>query len=721
MDPVRVRNVTPVAHGLPPAGYEARYRALVDAVSGIVWTTGPDGDVTDIPQWHALTGQSFEQARGLGWIDALHPDDREAARAAWREAVASRSNFDVEYRLRDRNGRYRWYNSRGVPVLDEAGRVAEWVGVCIDIHDRKTFERRMRHFMQEVPIGVMTVRDGTIVEANDAYLDIIGVGRDELERGEVTVYSENLPEYYEQTARSLEELAATGRTGPYRKAFRRRDGRTVPILIGAAQLDDDPSEWVAFVVDLTGQAKIEAELRESELRLQVAIAAAQMGTWWLDLETGRSGYSDTAATFLGLPSGVRELTREQRRGFMHPDDRQGVIDALARTIAGEGPYRLEYRVVRSDGEVRWVASAGDLMHYEDRPSRIVGVTRDITVRKTAEERQALVAAELDHRVRNLLAVIQALLTLTGRAATSVPELTHTLAGRIAAVARAHTMLTRGEQRGASLARILRDELEIYGEAVKAGGDRDCILSPKQAQDLSLALHELATNAAKYGALSVPDGRVELTWSVDTVDGVDHLRMEWVESGGPPVVPPARQGFGTRLINRTMGAGDGGVSLDFAPAGVRWRVDVPLAGVSSGEGSQGALPPGAHSMARNVPAHLDHRRILLVEDDPLLGLDLRTALVDAGLEVIGPARTLAEALRLAEAGEFAFAILDVNLDGKPVFPVATRLAERGVPFLFVTGYDISAVAPDGLRDRPVMRKPVDANAVIGRISAMLGHR
>lgn len=147
---------------------------------------------------------------------------------------------------------------------------------------------------------------------------------------------------------------------------------------------------------------------------------------------------------------------------MHPDDREHIVEELARTVAGEGPYRLEYRVMRSDGEILWVASAGDLMLYEGRPSRIVGVTRDITVRKTAEERQDLVAAELDHRVRNLLAVIQALLTLTGLSAGSVTELTHTLAGRIAAVARAHTMLTRGEQRGARLVRIRRDELEIYG-------------------------------------------------------------------------------------------------------------------------------------------------------------------------------------------------------------------------------------------------------------------
>ncbi|MGE0255009.1 MAG: PAS domain S-box protein [Alphaproteobacteria bacterium] len=702
----------------PPAGFEARYRALVDATAGIVWTTGPDGAVADIPQWRVLTGQTVEQVRGAGWLDALHPDDREATRIAWLEAVRCLQNYDIEYRLRDRNGHYRWYNARGIPVFDNAGQIAEWVGVCIDIHERKTFERRMRRFMDEVPIGVMTVRDGTIVEANDAYLDIIGVDRTALGRGEVTVLSENLPEYYEATFRSLDELARTGRTGPYRKAFRRQDGRIVPVLIGAARLDENESEWVAFVVDLTAQARAEAELRESEMRLQVAIAAARMGTWWLDLESGRSGYSETLAEMLGLPPGERELTREQRRAFMHPDDRPRVVDAMARTIAGEGPYRLEFRIVRRDGEVRWVASAGDLMRHSDRSDRIVGVVRDITERRSAEERQALVTAELDHRVRNLFAVTQALVTLTGRSATSVPDLTAALAGRIAAVARVHTQLTRGEVRGASLVGILRDELEIYGDSVEARGERDCILSPKQGQDLSLAVHELATNAAKYGALSVPGGRVTLSWTVDVVDKAQRLRMEWMESGGPPVTAPTRQGFGTRLINRTLGAGGGTVALDFAPTGVRWRIDVPLSPVTPGERGRAAPSAVAAQTRRSGMAAMQGRRVLVVEDDPLLGLDLKTALGDAGFEVLGPARTLAEAQRLAETGDLSFAVLDVNLDGKPVFPVAELLAARGVPFLFVTGYDIAAIAPEALRQWPVLRKPVDAAVVVGRVKSLL---
>lgn len=143
-----------------------------------------------------------------------------------------------------------------MPVFDDAGRVAEWVGVSIDIHDRKTFERRMRHFIEKVPIGVMTVRDGKIVEANYAYLDIIGIGRGALERGDVTVYSENLPEFNEETARSIEELVTVGHTGPYRKAFRRRDGSIVPVMIGASGLEDNAAEWAAFVVDLSAQARV---------------------------------------------------------------------------------------------------------------------------------------------------------------------------------------------------------------------------------------------------------------------------------------------------------------------------------------------------------------------------------------------------------------------------------------------------------------------------------
>lgn len=111
-------------------------------------------------------------------------------------------------------------------------------------------------------------------------------------------------------------------------------------------------------------------------------------------------------------------------------------------------------------------------------------------------------------------------------------------------------------------------------------------------------------------------------------------MKWIESGGPPVTTPVRQGLGMRLINRTMGTADGGVSLDFAPIGVRWRVGVPLTGLPSGEVGHG-IPPGTSAAARATPAAVDHRRVLLVEDDPLLGLDLRTTLVDADMDVVGP--------------------------------------------------------------------------------------
>jgi PAS domain S-box-containing protein len=129
---------------------EARYRALVEALGTVVWTTDPEGRVADMPQWRALTGQTPDQVRGFGWLDAIHPEDRAGVDTLWRTAVHTRGVYNIEYRLRRADGGYAWYNARGVPVLDDAGEVREWVGVCIDIDDRKTSEDHLQLLVHEL-------------------------------------------------------------------------------------------------------------------------------------------------------------------------------------------------------------------------------------------------------------------------------------------------------------------------------------------------------------------------------------------------------------------------------------------------------------------------------------------------------------------------------------------------------------------------------------------
>jgi PAS domain S-box-containing protein len=216
---------------------------------------------------------------------------------------------------------------------------------------------------------------------------------------------------------------------------------------------------------------------------------------------------------------------------------------------------------------------------------VTAILRDITERRQAEEHQQLLVAEIDHRAKNLLASVQSMILLSVRDAHSIDVYAKTLIGRIGAMARAHDLLSREKWEGARVHDLIRSELDsLVGEdsdALVIVGE-DVRLSARLAQTLGLALHELTTNAAKYGALSRPGGRVTVTCAIDR-RASGHLRLDWVESGGPEVKPPERQGFGSTLIDRGISHGlDGSATIDYAPKGLRCRIEIPLAGVRQHE-------------------------------------------------------------------------------------------------------------------------------------------
>jgi PAS domain S-box-containing protein len=208
-----------------------------------------------------------------------------------------------------------------------------------------------------------------------------------------------------------------------------------------------------------------------------------------------------------------------------------------------------------------------------------GILRDISERKRAEEHQGLLMAEIDHRAKNLLATIQAMVMLTKAHARSVGDYADTLIGRLHAMARAHDLLARDKWSGAGLHELIRNEFAAYvgadGGALRLRGE-DVLLTPRAAQTLSLALHELTTNAAKYGALSVAGGKVEIATSIEQTANGRQLQLRWCEAGGPAVTPPERQGFGSVLIERGIAHDlDGSTSLAFETSGVRCEIRLPL--------------------------------------------------------------------------------------------------------------------------------------------------
>jgi light-regulated signal transduction histidine kinase (bacteriophytochrome)/CheY-like chemotaxis protein len=325
-------------------------------------------------------------------------------------------------------------------------------------------------------------------------------------------------------------------------------------------------------------------------------------------------------------------------------------------------------------------------------------------RKRAADRDKLLLAELDHRVKNTIASIQALVVQTSRSADSLSGFVEGLDGRIQSMAKAHSLLSQSRWEGVSIDRLLHEELNPYsnGHSAVALRGKDVLLTPKSALSLSLAIHELATNAAKHGALLAPSGRVEVHWRPADDGGID---LSWLETGGPPVTSPTRLGFGSTLIERALAMETGGTAnIQYLPTGVTCEIHLPASSISDSEvesRTQAAAEAPSETDAETVPESF---RILVVEDSFLIVMSLEGVFDDLGWEILGPASRKAEAMILARSEDFDAALLDVNLDGEMIWDVAAVLQQRGIPFVFSTGYDVANVLPSTLVGSPVISKP-----------------
>ena len=445
------------------AASEARFRAAIGAVDGILWTNDASGRmVGDQPGWASLTGQGHDDYQGFGWADAVHPDDAEPTIQAWNEAVARGGPFTFEHRVRRLDGVWRDFAIRAVAALEADGSIREWIGVHTDITERKRAEER---------------------------------------------------------------------------------------------------------------------LRESEQRFRAMADSAPAPVWMTAIEGGITFANEAFAEFAGVPP--EALLGDAWIGLIHPDDIAGVgaRRAAART-APDGPraYGFEARFLCAGGIYRWmVANARPQIDARGQFQGYIGMAMDMTETKAAEARQRLLINELNHRVKNTLASIQSIARQTLRPDETPTHVRERLIDRLLAMSAAHDVLTRESWEGAGLEEIVLQGVAPFVDDQDPG--RIAISGPSlrvgasTALSLALAVHELATNASKYGALSTPAGKVAIAWEPTGVGGAV---LTWTERDGPPVRPPERKGFGTRLLHRGVAADLGGQpELTFAVEGVRAVLPVRL--------------------------------------------------------------------------------------------------------------------------------------------------
>jgi two-component system, chemotaxis family, CheB/CheR fusion protein len=334
---------------------------------------------------------------------------------------------------------------------------------------------------------------------------------------------------------------------------------------------------VMTFVDISERKKADLALQASEVRFSAIVNQATVGVAEIDL---KGGFVLTNARFCDIVGrSDRDLLSLRMQDITHPDDLQRDTLLFDRLLSDGTPFEIEMRYLRPNGTVAWVHnSVSALIDQSGQPDHCLAVALEIGERKRTEEQKSLLLAELDHRVKNILAVVSSVATQTLKTNSTPAVLAAAIEGRIAAIARAHDMLTNGGGRGgATLRDLVATELDPYnreGRNISVDGV-DIPLTPRAALSLAMAIHELASNAAKFGALSVSAGRLTVSWTLARAPS-PMLNFVWVETGGPPIVKPPQRGFGTTLIERTLAHEfDAMVSQEFLSAGLRCTISLPL--------------------------------------------------------------------------------------------------------------------------------------------------
>jgi PAS domain S-box-containing protein len=473
---------------------------------------------------------------------------------------------------------------------DNSRPVAPWLSAALD-----AMLRASDGILDMLPIATFICdAQGTILQYNTRAVEIWGrVPRPGQTHQEFTAAARFFNLDGTPLRRSeLAEVLATGKPArDVERIVERMDGVRVIVSLNIDPLRNAKGELVGAVncfIDITERKRTAAALEQSRLH-----ALEQEQRLAATYEHAAIGISEVApdGSFLRVNEAICAITGYSREHLLanrlfshtHADDADADREAFRKQIAGGLEfYSVEKRLNRSDGRAVWLSVRSSPVRAADGQLRyVVRVVQDITERKAAEQRQKLLIDELNHRVKNTLATVQSLASQTARGAPTPVAFRERFEGRLIALSKAHDQLTRHHWESAELRELLSASIAPYigtgPERIVLRGE-DVVLRQRAVLTLAMAFHELVTNAAKYGALSAPDGRIEIRWQQvrDGGGGPALLRIDWIEQGGPEVAEPQQRGFGSKLIEGSIAAELGGSArLVFEPAGLRCEIVVPL--------------------------------------------------------------------------------------------------------------------------------------------------
>ena len=474
-------------------------------------------------------------------------------------------------------------------------------------------------------------------------------------------------------------------------------------------------EAASNIIAMTIMQRMREDFLSRERFIQsLSLGVAEIGVWTRDLTSDEVTWDQRLREMVGAQNTQFTPYKNDLTDFIVDEDRQRVRDALTLTKENGRAFEEEFRLLRPDGEMIWLHARAERTQQNNR-SLVIGITADITERKLIEERSEFMMRELDHRVKNLLAIILSIAEITARSAQDVQSYKGGFRARLDAIARTHSLLADARWSGVDLHSLIEDEVVDRAAAGRVEIDGPQVpISPGSAQSLSMLLHELNTNARKYGSLSVDGGLLKILWyKLGGEDG--EVVIIWQETGGPQVQAPSHRGFGSKVINqiieRQLGAT---VTTDWNPAGIILSVRIPLSSIRPPPSQKPERPVQEDFVSQEA---LSDARVLVLDHEWLSAEQYGAIFVRLGARVLGPYLRLSDA-QDEDLDAIDIAVLDLAFreDG---LAFAGRLKDAGVPIVFVVEPGERLDLPSRFSRDLVLTKPASADVLIKAAARLLG--
>ena len=479
--------------------------------------------------------------------------------------------------------------------------------------------------------------------------------------------------------------------------------------------------WEAMKRSAGGRDRSDQALRASEQRLRGIFEHAGTGIVIKDLDGCFQSCNPAYAAMLGY-------SEEELRGFIcedviHPEDRDANTALLSRLIAGEIPsFEILTRYFSKERKILWGHRHVSLLRdAAGTATNVIVLVTNMTDHKRHEEHIRLLLREVNHRSKNMLALVQAVARQT--LATKPEDFMGRFAERIQALAASQDLFVKNAWQGIDLDELARSQLahfkDLIGTRIALKGP-SMLISASAAQTIGMALHELATNAGKYGALVNGDGQVKIEWSLERTEaGEVAFGMSWCELGGPPVMLPTHSGFGSTVIcNLAEKSLDAEIELCFAATGLSWRLSCRAEEVLEGNRSAPAARSGKFAGDTARPGA--RPRVLVVEDEAFVAMEIAQVLDAGGFDVAGPVGGVAAALELVKRLGCDAAVLDINLGRETSELVALELTKYGTPFVTLSGYSREQ-HPAAFGGAPALAKPLQPRCLIAEVRKCTGQK